>query len=471
MFESGMSDGGRATKTQNGRSCRAGFGRRVINPERGISLAGYFTPRPNTGVLDDLQVKVLLIECGSAVVGLISYDLLIVPLLLISKVRAALKRDGHPFAETIPLCATHTHTGPDVGEIFDLAPRNEAYLDFAAEQTAAAVKEASADLAPAEIAAGIAEENPFAFNRRYWMKDGKVVTNPGKMNPNVIKPEGPVDRRVGVLEVRRSGNIAGLVVNIGNHADTTGGERVSADWPGHLERAVQKHVGSRVPVLTLIGPAGNINHIDVNDPSRPVYGYAASRDIGRGYAEIVCRLLGALQPVRCDKPALSVKPVTIGKRRFAAGQLQAARAMVREAEEFASGNLTAEDLARGNKAAERFFAQQLAAYVEQMPEAGRRFDCAALKLSNDFAMVFLPGEDFVEIGMAIRKASPYRLTFVASLSNGDCGYVAPRECFAHGGYEVLPVVGGGPPEDTADLLIATAGELLKGQAAFRSNDP
>ena len=96
-----------------------------------------------------------------------------------------------------------------------------------------------------------------------------------------------------------------------------------------------------------------------------------------------------------------------------------------------------------------------------MPEAGRRFDCAALKLSNDLAMVFLPGENFVEIGMAIKKASPYPLTFVASLSNGDCGYVAPRECFARGGYEVLPVVGGGPPEDTADLLIATAGELLK----------
>ena len=86
-----------------------------------------------------------------------------------------------------------------------------------------------------------------------------------------------------------------------------------------------------------------------------------------------------------------MKPVTIGKRRIAPGQLQAARAMMREAEEFASGSLTAEDMARGDKTAERFFAQQLAAYVEQMPEAGRRFDCAALKLSNDFAMVFLPG--------------------------------------------------------------------------------
>jgi hypothetical protein len=451
-----------STKTQSSRSCRAGFGRRVINPKPGISLAGYFNPRPNTGVLDDLQVKALLIQRGGAAVGLISYDLVIVPLLLVSKVRAELKRDGHPFAETIPLCATHTHTGPDVGEIFDLAPRSEAYLDFVAEQTAAAVKEALADLAPAEFAAGSVEDNPFAFNRRYWMTDGKVVTNPGKMNPNVVKPEGPVDRRVGVLEVRRNGRTAGLVVNLCNHTDTTGGAMVSADWPGHMERAVQEHVGSKVPVLTLISPAGNINHVNVNDLNQPVYGYAESRELGRGYARIVCRLLGALQPARCERPTLSVKPVTIGKRTFPAEQLHAARALMQEAEQSASGDLTAEDLARGDKTVARFFAQQLLAYVEQMPQAGRRFDCAALKLSKDLAMVFLPGESFTEIGMAIRKASPYPLTFVASLSNGECGYVALKECFSRGGYEVLPVVGGGPPEDTADLLIATAGKLLKG---------
>ena len=96
--------------TRNSRSCRAGFGRRVINPARGISLAGYFNPRPNTGVLDDLQVKVLLIECGGTVVGLIAYDLLIVPLLLISKVRAALKRaKGIPSRRRFR-CARRTRT-------------------------------------------------------------------------------------------------------------------------------------------------------------------------------------------------------------------------------------------------------------------------------------------------------------------------------------------------------------------------
>lgn len=41
-------------------TCQAGFARRRINPPVGLSLAGYFNPRPNRGVMDDLCVKVLL---------------------------------------------------------------------------------------------------------------------------------------------------------------------------------------------------------------------------------------------------------------------------------------------------------------------------------------------------------------------------------------------------------------------------
>jgi hypothetical protein len=44
--------------------------------------------------------SVALIQSGEATVGLISYDLLIVPLSLVSKVRAALKRSGLPLAIT-----------------------------------------------------------------------------------------------------------------------------------------------------------------------------------------------------------------------------------------------------------------------------------------------------------------------------------------------------------------------------------
>lgn len=440
-------------------ACRAGFGRATINPDPGVGLAGYLNPRPNTGVLDDLHVKVFLVESGGAVAGMASYDLCYLDESLIADIRAALKAEGIPCAETIALAATHTHTGPDVGGIFYTEPASAPYLRRLIARTVAAAKEALADLAPAEFAAGGVEENPFAFNRRYWMKDGTVVTNPGKLNPDIVRPEGPVDKQIGLLAVRRNGALAGLVANVCNHTDTTGGDQVSADWPGHMERAIQRHVGAEIPVLTLIAPAGNINHFDVTAPGAQT-SYAEAQRIGGGYAEIICRALDALQPIRPDPVRVHTLPVTIVFRDVPQHQLDQARELLKGEKEEAAGDVTSEDLARGSAVAARFFAEQLLEYAAWAKGPGRDFTLAALKFSDELAVVFLPGEPFTEVGLAIKQESPFKRTFVAELSNGKCGYVPMKECFAHGGYEILPVRGGGPREDTCNLLIAGAGALL-----------
>lgn len=451
-----MNDGSRETDF----AYQAGFARRAINPPMGMPLAGYFNPRPNVGVLDDLCVKVLLLAQGPEVAGLISYDLILLSDSLIARIRDGLRRSGFAFADRIPLCATHTHTGPDVGGIFDTAPRHETYLQHVANETVAAVRQALAQMAPAHLRSGAVTDNPFAFNRRYWMADGTVVTNPGIGNPRVVKPEGTVDREVAVLAVCRAGAPVCLVANVCNHTDTTSGDWVSADWPGHLERAVQEQLGRPVPVLTLIAPAGNVNHVDIHNANQPVYDPAHSQRIGRGYAQILLRALGQAQPIGPGPMRLTVRPVTVAKRTFTPEQVERARRTLATANAaHQGGNLTSEDIAQGSGAVERFFAQQLLAYREQMPDAGRSFDLAALTFGTDAAIVFLPGEPFTEIGLSIKQASPFPRTLVASLANGECGYVALRECFSRGGYEVLPVVGGGPREDTAELLIAEAARL------------
>ena len=58
-------------------------------------------------------------------------------------------------------------------------------------------------------------------------------------------------------------------------------------------------------------------------------------------------------------------------------------------------------------------------------------------LGPDLAFVALPGEVFVELGLSLKAASPFKNTIVAELSNGSVGYVPTRTAYPHGNYEVI----------------------------------
>ncbi len=65
-----------------------------------------------------------------------------------------------------------------------------------------------------------------------------------------------------------------------------------------------------------------------------------------------------------------------------------------------------------------------------------KLEIHAFQLSADTAIVTLPHEIFVELGMAIKKQSPYKLTFVTTLANDVDVYVPTRKAFGEGSYEV-----------------------------------
>jgi hypothetical protein len=180
----------------------------------------------------------------------------------VSRVLTRLKAAGFRRGRGLIFSATHTHTAPYVTPLFGTAPDPD-YLRGLEEKTVDAVLTAERTFAPVALRLGGTKSNALAFNRRYWMKGGGVTTNPGKRNPAIVKPEGPVDREIGVLSVEREGRCAAVVVNLVNHTDTIGGNRVSADWPGRMERGVQSALGYDPVVLTLIGCSGNINHFDM----------------------------------------------------------------------------------------------------------------------------------------------------------------------------------------------------------------
>jgi hypothetical protein len=51
------------------------------------------------------------------------------------------------------------------------------------------------------------------------------------------------------------------------------------------------------------------------------------------------------------------------------------------------------------------------------------------------ALAGFPGEPFCEIGLAVKRSSPFARTMVVSLANGFHGYIPPEVSFVHGGYE------------------------------------
>jgi hypothetical protein len=81
-----------------------------------------------------------------------------------------------------------------------------------------------------------------------------------------------------------------------------------------------------------------------------------------------------------------------------------------------------------------------------------------IALGDEVAWVSLPGEIFVELGLAIKKASPFRYTLIAELANGSIGYIPDRPAYAQGNYEV---VSARCAAGSGEMLVEAAVRLLK----------
>ena len=91
-----------------------------------------------------------------------------------------------------------------------------------------------------------------------------------------------------------------------------------------------------------------------------------------------------------------------------------------------------------------------------------------MTLGQDVAIVCLPGEIFVELGLDIKQASPFSTTFVIELSNTvETIYVPHRAAYVGGSYEVTNSnlqPGGG------EMLVEAALDLLREAANDRLKD-
>lgn len=416
----------------------AGFARVDITPMSGIGIAGYFKPRYVKGVLDALDLNALALQCGQTRLVLLSLDHCGVHTPEATAIRNFVAKACNLSVEAVYLHATHTHTAPFLAMDSD-DPLEREYFDFVLHRAADAARYALDDLQPAHMGYAVGSAPNIAFVRRFRMKDGSIQTNPGVNNPDIVEPIGEVDERVNVLRFDREGADSLVLVNFGDHPDTVGGERVSADWPGFLRRRVEKALDN-VRCIFFNGAQGDVNHVNVhptagdfNDLTRDFddvsRGYGHARHMGNVVAGAVLQVfdkvtytdvhsLRSLQrTIRI--PSNMPKPEDLPEARRIEALHQAGRDCDLPYEGMMLTTVVAE--------AERML---------KLADGPEYFNMELSGLAvGPVAFVGIPGEPFTGIGRALKKAPGWTLVLPTCLTGGDDGYFPMREAYDEGGYE------------------------------------
>jgi neutral ceramidase len=415
---------------------RLGMAAVDITPKAGTPMAGYYYERGAEGAIDPLYARALVLDDGRTRVALVALDLISTVRWFVEDARKLIERDAGIPGANVMISASHAHTGPvfartnsrydDLGGGNPLAV---AYTDTLAGRIAEAVKRAASAMQPVQISHGAGQEDGLAWNRRFFMRDGSVGWNPGKLNPEIVRPAGPTDPEVPLLYFTTpKAQPVACYVNFAVHLDIVGGSRFSADMPGFLARHLADARGSNFFTFYTTGTCGDINHINVNI-ARPQGGVQEAARMGTILAANVLKTIdGGLTAVtnnlelrvRSEILKLPLAPVTPAEIEWAGSVVKRTPA--------------------ARNASRTQFMDLVRAYkiLDVMARDGRplEVEVQVISLGDQIAWVSLPGEIFVRLGLDIKQRSPYARTFIAELANGSIGYIPDRAAWPQGNYEV-----------------------------------
>jgi hypothetical protein len=429
---------------------RLGTGAVKITPPAGAPMAGYYYRRSASGVHDDLWAKALVLESGATRAALVACDISGLPRQVVAEARRLVESGSGIPADRVMISATHCHTGPVL-----LIPGNrynpegemrrigEQYLADLPGKIAESVRLAAGAVQPVRVSAGRGRETSISFNRRYFMKDGSVRFNPGKLNPDIVRPAGPTDPDVPVIlfETPQAKPVAACV-NFAMHLDTVGGAEYSADYPYTLARLLKQALGDDVFTFFTIGCAGNVNHLDVTW-SDPQQGNGEAARLGTLLAAEALKTMKRLEETAAGPLRVKTQVVSLPLPEITPEDLAWAKTV---------------KLDMGDKPNWSVFMDLVKAFKIKDVEAraGRPVEgeVQVIALGDDIAWVGLPGEIFTELGLALKTASPFRFTVVTELANDSIGYVPNLRAYDQGAYEVISTrVGPGSGEMLVDAAV------------------
>jgi hypothetical protein len=425
----------------------------VITPPNGAPMAGYYAMRSADGVLDELHAKAIVIEQDGEKAVFVALDLITVTRPVCTAARKLIAEQTHIPAERVMISATHSHTGPVLtrdSSIDELTGgKTQLALDYSAglpAPIARCVADANEKLTPARALACVGREEHLSFNRRFILQDGSVGWNMPKLDKRIVRAAGPIDPDVGILyfeSAAKSPVPLATYVNFAMHPDVVGGTKISADYPFYLSKRLTEYKGESMLTFFANGCCGNINHRNVAwaDPQK---GAQEADRVGTVLAGAVLRSWPDLKTLTTFAPQARTTLVKLPLPTFTAAEADEARTTARR---MADPKVSTADKAKSFRTLD----------VLAREGAPLEVEVQAIAISDELAIVALPGEMFVELGLALKKVSPFKYTFIAELANGSLGYIPNRSAYREGNYEVLSAR---CAEGSGEMLIDAAVKLL-----------
>jgi putative membrane-bound dehydrogenase-like protein len=375
-----------------------------ITPDYPIRLSGFgFRRTESEGVTQRIWAKALAIEdkSGQPVV-LITVDNCCVPAYLVNELASRLEKKAGLSHDRLSVTATHTHTAPMLkgmlATLFGMPipkehqERIDRYTAEFTDKLEQVALVALADRKPAQLFWGIGTVG-FSANRR--------------------TPNGPVDHDLPVLVVRDpQGKTRAIYASYACHCVTLSNNKISGDWAGFAQQAIQDAVPGAVALVS-IGCGADSN------PSPRGKGDDVDLVMRQGeeVAHEVKRLIaGYLVPIR--------------------GCVDVARRTIQ---------LPLADLPTQDEWTERAKRQDAVGYHArvQLNRLGRgeslktkiEYPIQTCKFGDSLAMVFLPGEVVVDYSLRLKRELDAQRIWINAYANDDPCYIPSERILREGGYE------------------------------------
>lgn len=355
-----------------------------ITPDKPAMMSGYGAREtPSIGVHDSLYASAFYFSGEKGKSLLITADLIGFSFDFTEEMRRLIASEVDIPSQNIMLVAVHNHGGPSIG---NHGPESvKEYTEVLKNKLVVLAVKASENLQPFRMGVGKGRCN-MNINRRAEFSKGEVWLGRNQ--------DGPCDHELSVVKFETIDHKPlAVLINWPCHGTATGDSNylITGDWPGSTARYIKKQIGNDVVVGITAGASADIN---------PIYGpgnvFKEVDAIGFHIGDETMNVLSKIEtyPVKT---------------------LQEANATM---------------IFPGKKSGKNHL--PLTSY-----ESGsdREIRLTVLKV-GDLVLSGISGELMTEIGIEIKKQSPYSGTLIVTHCNGSSGYICTDKAFSEGGYEV-----------------------------------